>query len=258
MLCFLFFVLLPSNQPTLHWKTLHNLRLVTNGTQDINARFFASQNGEYLLLASTALPIGLIAALKTGRTFSVDLTQTTLSEDAEYVATVTREDWTPIGSHQKRGPTLILSFQNQSLHIEPKPDLIGRVSIHQIFAHSPIYRTRAKGYQPKKPFIHFLNKFTKEIEIRVFFGNWCDHCQDVVPTWISLFQQITNPKVKITYIAVSRSLEEPKTWVNPIQLSTLPTLSVSTKERLLGIIQGEPETTIETDLLRILILAIQK
>ncbi|REK01005.1 MAG: thioredoxin [Acidobacteria bacterium] len=80
-----------------------------------------------------------------------------------------------------------------------KPPLLGPTTQKDIVAYDPTWGTRAKLYEPFAQHLNPLFQVEEPVVVKVFFGSWCNHCQDMVPKIFKLEQQLVGTPIRFEY-----------------------------------------------------------
>jgi hypothetical protein len=156
------------------------------------------------------------------------------------------------------GPFLVneadIRFRNESvrIHLGPKPDLIGEVSLEEILARKPGFRTMAAEYRPDSTAIAEIRALAKPVEILVFFGTWCRVCSQRLPLFLKTLDAAANPRIGVRYIATDADHKQPADLLKAYDVHITPVFVVLMNGVEIGRIDRKPQVSLERDLAEIL------
>lgn len=109
--------------------------------------------------------------------------------------------------------------------LEPREPLIGEKSTDELFEFMPEYRRYAAGFTPGRGQMQILENVDAEIDVEVFFGTWCPHCEKLVPRVMRLSDELSNPKLRFHFHGLpTRFVDEP--MARQFQVNAVPVLIV--------------------------------
>ena len=218
---------------------------------DSGGLVFTSEDYQKLLLVPHTGKNAFILDLKKRELASIARSAVHLGEDGG--ASVRRA-----GSPLPLGPFVVnkadIRFQNDSLriHLGPKPDLIGEVSLEEILARKPGLRSLAADYRPDPSAIVAIRSLSKPVEILVFFGTWCPVCTLRLPLLLKTLEEAANPRIHVRFIATDPDHTQPADLLRTYGVHITPVFVVLKDGAEIGRIDRKPRLTFERDLAEIL------
>ncbi|GAA4900035.1 thioredoxin family protein [Ferrimonas pelagia] len=97
-----------------------------------------------------------------------------------------------------------------------------------------------------------LQGYSKATEITVILGTWCGTCHVYTPAFIKIMKALDNANIQVRYIGVDKQRQAGDVSLDGIEFNTIPTYIIAQEGKEIGRIAGEPETSLERDLVRIL------
>ena len=156
------------------------------------------------------------------------------------------------------GPFLVdkadVRFQGDGLriHLGPKPDLVGEVSLEEILARKPGLRSMAAEYRPDPEAIAEIRNLSKPVEILVFFGTWCPVCTLRLPLLLKTMDEASNPRIHVRFIATDVDHTQPADLLKAHGVHNTPVFVVLENGVEIGRIDRKPRRSLEQDLAEIL------
>lgn len=93
-----------------------------------------------------------------------------------------------------------------------------------------------------------LKQLAGDIQIKVFFGQWCHDSIREVPRVITMLQEVNNPNIKTWYYALDTSKSDPLGLAEKHNILKTPTIIVYKDGVELGRILEVPESSWPTDI----------
>ncbi|MCG9964127.1 MAG: thioredoxin family protein [Shewanella sp.] len=109
-----------------------------------------------------------------------------------------------------------------------------------------------KSYQVDTDALAPLKKVSEPTEIVVIIGTWCPDCHRETPRFIRIIEEVANPNIKVTYIGVDRSKQDPEGLAAKYEFKRIPTFIVQQQGKEIGRIVERPTVSLEKDLVEIL------
>ncbi len=96
-------------------------------------------------------------------------------------------------------------WKGLSVEVEGREPLLGEIRADDLLAALPEYRRARAEYAPGKGAIRLLNgQAAGLVEIEVFFGSWCPHCEQVLPRLLRVFDELDGEHYRLILHAVPR------------------------------------------------------
>lgn len=120
------------------------------------------------------------------------------------------------------GPNLVLDRDGVTLTLAQAPPILGAVTGAELLAALPEYRRNAARYQPDPASVSALRRATQPVELLVFFGSWCSHCEEVVPRLVKVMQEAQGTRLTVRYHGVPAD-GAPDPLADQVGVRALPT-----------------------------------
>ncbi len=164
---------------------------------------------------------------------------------------------TALGLFDKEGPTLKWAHDGHRFALAPKPPLLGIVTVEEILKQKTAYGEKVESYQPVPEVLAELNKVKRDTEIVAAFGTWCPVCQEWLPDLIKVQQQVTNERIRVTYLSCGEEVKEPADLLKHYAITDVPSFVVREGDQEIGRIGSEdleasPEPVLERLILDII------
>lgn len=135
------------------------------------------------------------------------------------------------------GFEVVFTLDGKPARLKEKPYLLGLHTGGDIVAHDVTYSYRGKKYQPSPALVRALRQAVQPIRVRVFFGNWCPHCQEILPRILRVGDALAGSSLRFEYYGLPSSFgDEPEAKRMGIQ--GVPTGVVYRGTREVGRISG--------------------
>ncbi|HEV8630853.1 MAG TPA: thioredoxin family protein [Thermoanaerobaculia bacterium] len=145
---------------------------------------------------------------------------------------------TPAGDFTIDGREISFTIEGKAARLREKPYLLGLHPGRDLLLHDATYSFRAKLYQPSPALVNALRQATKPVRIRVFFGSWCPHCQQMVPRILRLEDALAGSTIHFEFYGLPTLYgEEPE--AKRMGIDGVPTGVVYRGNREVGRIAGE-------------------
>ncbi len=109
------------------------------------------------------------------------------------------------------------------------------------------------AYSPDKKTIRELKRVKKDVDIVVVMGSWCSDSQEQVPRFFKILDEMKYKDSEIELISVDRDKKGGDYDVSPMNISRVPTFIFYKDGRELGRINESPSTSLERDMLLVLL-----
>ncbi|MGL4615330.1 MAG: thioredoxin family protein [Shewanella sp.] len=130
--------------------------------------------------------------------------------------------------------------------------LTGIVEAQHLVSELSEFTEGYKTYQVDTSAIAPLKAITQPTEIIVIIGTWCPDCHRETPRFIRIMEELANPHIKVTYIGVDRTKQDPQGLAAQYEFSRIPTFIIKQQGKEIGRIIERPEVSLEQDLAAIL------
>jgi hypothetical protein len=135
----------------------------------------------------------------------------------------------------------------------PDRELIGVVSLEEIFRACPDWRTATASYRPNSKAVSNLRKKSASgIFVEIFFGVWCPDSKYRISEYAAVLEAAGNPLIRNIFIGLPRNRESRASYTEGRDIRKIPTFVVSRDGHEKGRIIEIPIKTVEEDLVEIL------
>ncbi len=106
------------------------------------------------------------------------------------------------------GLALVFESDRGRVVLEPAEPLTGERAADELLAALPEYRRGAAEYEPGRGELRLLAKVEGPVEVDVFFGSWCPHCERIVPRIIKLSRSLDGNAIHFRFHGLPRKFED--------------------------------------------------
>jgi len=103
---------------------------------------------------------------------------------------------------------------------------IGEITTQEILAEFSNFAKHSDDVTYQNEDLSQLKQLTGDIQIKVFFGQWCHDSVREVPRMITLLQEVNNPHIKSWFYALDTSKSDPLGLAEKHNILKTPTLIV--------------------------------
>ena len=158
---------------------------------------------------------------------------------------------TPAGDFALDGREITFTIEGKPARLREKPYLLGLHAGRELLLHDVTYSYRAKQYQPSPALVNALRQAAQPVRVRVFFGNWCPHCQQMVPRILRLEDALAGSTIHFEFYGLPSPFdEEPE--AKRMGITGVPTGVVYRGDREVGRISGVDWTIPELAIKKVL------
>jgi thiol-disulfide isomerase/thioredoxin len=143
----------------------------------------------------------------------------------------------PVGQFTNEGEKVSFVFQGKKVRLNPRPALLGVKSNADLKGYLPDYVRNARNYTPNAAAVADLKKLGTPVTVRVYFGSWCPHCRQHVPSLLKVEDLVQNPKIRFEYYGLPHDFNDPE--AKKAGISSVPTGIVYVNGKETGRITGE-------------------
>ncbi len=131
---------------------------------------------------------------------------------------------------------------------------IGEISNTEILTSFDKFKKHENDVTYSQTQIDKLKQFKQDVEIKVYFGQWCHDSQREVPRLIKLFDQLNQDNFKVWYYGVDLKKSDPLGLAKADNLRRTPTIIVYQDGKELGRILEVPRVDWASDIAGLLSL----
>lgn len=131
---------------------------------------------------------------------------------------------------------------------------VGEISNTEILTSFDKFKKHENDVTYSQTQIDKLKQFKQDVEIKVYFGQWCHDSQREVPRLIKLFDQLDQDNFKVWYYGVDLKKSDPLGLAKADNLRRTPTIIVYQDGKELGRILEVPRVDWASDIAALLSL----
>jgi thiol-disulfide isomerase/thioredoxin len=136
-----------------------------------------------------------------------------------------------------QGTDVAFTVGGRPAALKEKPWLLGLHRGDELLRHDVAYAFLAKQYKPSAPLLNQLKHTAQMVRVRVFFGNWCPHCHEMVPRILRVEQDLGPSNVRFEFYGLpSPFANEPE--AKRLGITGVPTGVVYRGNQEIGRISG--------------------
>jgi thiol-disulfide isomerase/thioredoxin len=133
-----------------------------------------------------------------------------------------------------------------------QPDLMGRITIAELYRAFPVFREDAEAYHPQTDALRTIGRTRTPTRIVAFLGTWCLASQGEIPALLKTLELAANPGITLEIYAVDHYMDDGTGLAATMGVVASPTVVVFQGGREVGRIRGLARESMEEDLARIL------
>lgn len=115
------------------------------------------------------------------------------------------------------------------------------------------FQARYDTVMPAPEFIQMISQLHHDVDVLVFFGTWCGDSKREVPRFLKIADETGIGNDRITLYGVNRSKKSADGLTDAFQIELVPTFIFRRDGKEIGRITEHPETTLEEDMVHILL-----
>ncbi len=229
-----------------HWQ------LRVDDQLDPEARIYMQRAPLQIVLISEALPAPLL--IEPSKKSAVPIAEEAATIDPEDADALLVDASKTVGRSVSvvfSGQVTRITLGKKRLVIEDRDPLIGEFSVEQLRDSLPEFRRGLNLYEPGAGNMRLLERVEQDVEIHVFFGTWCPHCERLVPRLAKVLAQLETSKLTARYHLLPRRMSEDDT-ARQYGVGAVPTVILIADGKVLGRLEGRQLSRPETALTRVL------
>ena len=191
--------MIPPHPVLRDFEPLGEYVLVVGGAPLPGVRMFRSEKaGAAVLMTGPGLPGALLLMPRDKELQRVDAAKVVVGADGKAFLLI---DARPVreSAFTVEGMEVAFTVGGKPARLKEKPYLLGLHPAKDLLDHDVSYAFRAKQYSPSPALVRALRQAAKPIRVRVFFGNWCPHCQQMVPRILRLSEALAGSQVRFEF-----------------------------------------------------------
>jgi len=235
------------------WNENFDFQLEIDGKLDTSARLFGTLGRASMLVASDQLKQPLVIEVGERKILRVDAAAMAAEDNRTQVLLADDRIGGPALPFTLDGDSVIFFSEGRKLKVSRKPPLLGTLTLDELLAKLPIYRSRVEEYAPAEQDTIYLKSYKHDVRVEVYFGSWCPACKQTVPGFIKSLNVAANPKLQASFIGLP---VPPFTAYAPAKakdIKSVPTFIVYVGDKEIGRINHfEEDSSVERELVKIL------
>ena len=203
--------MLPPHPSLRDFEPIGDYVLVVAGGELTGVQLFKSEKaGAVVLMMGPGLRNALLISPRDQAVQHVDPNKVVVGQDGRaYVladAAIGRES-----GFTTDGREVVFTVDGKPARLKEKPYLLGLHAANDLLQHDVAYAFRARLYTPSQPLVKALRQANKPLRVRVFFGNWCPHCQQMVPRILRVADALAGSSIRFEFYGLPSPFgEEPE------------------------------------------------
>ncbi len=198
------------------------------------ARFFNTQERRKYFIDIPSTRAGLLMDLEAKKMFAVPRSQIRPDGDSGLKVQDGLPPGTTAYAFSIDGPIIQFEAEDKKVRVMPvlmRPPVVGEIAMDALIADRPEYQAGMKRYSPDPTGMTALSKYSKPIELEVYFATWCSHCKIYMPKLLRVLKDAHNPNIKVTLVGLPKKFTDEKgPWRKP-DIQTIPTVIVKSGDR---------------------------
>lgn len=220
-----------------------------DGAEDPAAEVYQSQAAGAYLVVSSVVESPILVQARSAAVATVNLMKMDRQPDGN-VNLLAGSVLDSLGTFTIAGEGIKFSVGGRSAELRNKPWLLGAQDLAGMRAYSREYREGASAYAYSQPVVRQLREESRPVEVKVFFGTWCPHCQTVLPRVLRVAEELQDSQIRLSFYGLPRGpgfTDDPE--VQKFDIDSVPTGVVLVDGREVGRISGSgwkiPELAIQ-------------
>jgi thiol-disulfide isomerase/thioredoxin len=209
-----------------------------DGQEDPEAQVLQSQAAGAYLVMSTLTESPVLVQARSAAVMTVNLMKVDRQANGS-VNLLTDSMLAPLGKFTIAGDGIKFGIDGRQAELRNKPWLLGEQDLDGMRGYSRDYRDGAAAYEFSEPLVRQLRAESRPVEVRVFFGSWCPHCQQVLPRVLRVAEELQGSQVGLSFYGLPQGdgfSADPE--VKRFDIDSVPTAVVLVGGREVGRISG--------------------
>jgi len=227
------------------FRPLGAYQLFLDGGLAPEAEIYHSKTANAFLVMDDSLPAPFLVQPRRGSVETVNLMKVESQPDGS-IDLLPEPTLASQGDFSVEGEKILFTIEGIPVEMRQKPSLLGDQDLDDMATYDPEYARRAELYTPSTTALAKLKGASSDVTVRVFFGSWCPHCQQVVPRIMRVEEEISGSNVKIEYYGLPRDMNDDK--AKALSIRSVPTGVIYRDGKEIGRLSGNgwkyPEATL--------------
>lgn len=210
--------------------------LEVGGRSVADARVYYSRAAGAFLVVADSLPSPLLLSAR-NRTVSPVQSLKLEPNDSGGYELLPDAVQSASGSFQLDGGVVRFQVGGAAAALRQRAWLTGWLSREQLLAQNAQYRQDARSYAPREEALRRLQAVDGEVELVVYFGEWCPHCSEVMPVLLAIEEQLADSAIRFRHYGLPTAMSTDPV-VQRLDIQGVPTGIVYPGGREIGRIYG--------------------
>jgi thiol-disulfide isomerase/thioredoxin len=123
--------------------------------------------------------------------------------------------------------------------------------IEDFLSKYPEYRPSIGLYNPEKDVIQNIRANLEDLEIKIFYGEWCPDCRTQLPRFLSVILALDEENIELEFIEVNRDKKDGLGKAESMNVLAVPTFIFLRGGDEIGRIIERPNDKMERDIAKI-------
>lgn len=119
--------------------------------------------------------------------------------------------------------------------------------IENLFSKYPEYKSSVGLYTLEKNVIDSIRANLEDLEIKVFYGEWCPDCRLELPRFISVIKALDTEDIEMEFIELNRNMDDGLGKAYEMNVLAVPTFIFLRDGKEIGRIIERPRVSMEWD-----------
>ncbi len=219
------------------------------GEESRDAEIYQSQAAGAFLVIAPEFESPILVQARAATVSTVNLMKVDKQADGR-VRLLEGASLAALGRFSIAGDGIEFEVDGTPVELRNKPWLLGAQDLEGMRAYSADYRRGAAAYEVSGPVVDSLKSESRSVEVKVFFGTWCPHCQQVLPRVLRVAEELVGSQVELSFYGLPQGAGFTNdALVQRFDIDAVPTGVVLVDGEEVGRISGSgwkiPEQTIQ-------------
>lgn len=218
--------------------TIDKFIFLVDGDEDAAVEVYQSQAAGAYLVISQAIESPILVQARTAQVSTVNLMKVDRQPNGS-VNLLRDAALAPLGTFKISGEGINFQIDGRPAELRNRPWLLGAQDLAGMRAYSRDYRDQAAAYVYSQPVVGQLKAQQRSVEVKVFFGSWCPHCQQVLPKVLRVAEELADSTIELSFYGLPQGpgfSADPE--VKKHDIESVPTGVVFVDGREVGRISG--------------------
>ncbi|MDQ7005613.1 MAG: thioredoxin family protein [Acidobacteriota bacterium] len=238
--------------PPLEFLLTAHFQLRAHGQPDPDAKIYVATGQAAVLVLSETLqrPVLLTAREKTAQALEPEAVTPDPEDPDRLLVDPNRTLGRPLVAKVSSG-RLSFVVAGKRVVVEPAEPWLGDATAAEILDRLPEQRRAARLYTPRLGQMRLLARHERPLELLVFLGSWCPHCERLIPRLIRVLEDLGDKAPAARFHLVPRSIID-DLLARQYGVKQIPLVIVFEGEKEIARLSGEELKRPEAALARVL------